>query len=357
MYKHSKQLDFTGQPIFTGIDTGKKSWEVSIMTQEFEHKTFHTTPRVEAVVNYLHRHFPGGTYKCVYEAGCLGYWIQEQFQARGVETIVVSPADVPTMGKERIRKNNRVDARKLARGLRSGDLEGIYVPCPQAQQDRTLVRMRASLVKKQTRVKNQIKALLSFYGVVLPEDICDKYWSRRYLSWIEAWANQRGNQAYSMSLLLGELAGLRAMILEVSRKIRTLSRTEHYRQPVDLLVSIPGISTLSAMILLTELIDISRFENRNHLRSYIGIVPGENSTGEQETLTGLTPRRNPFLRTLIIEAAWVAVRKDPALTLTFQQLRARMKKNEAIIRIARKLINRIWYVLTQRQAYQLGVVE
>ena len=147
------------------------------------------------------------------------------------------------------------------------------------------------------------------------------------------------------------------MILEVSRKIRTLSRTDHYRQAATLLVSIPGISTLSAMILLTELIDISRFKTPNHLRSYIGIVPGENSTGEEETLTGLTPRRNPFLRTLLVEAAWVPVRKDPALILTFTQLSARMKKNEAIIRIARKLSNRIWYVLTQGQPYQLGVVE
>ncbi|HKI45622.1 MAG TPA: IS110 family transposase [Balneolales bacterium] len=357
MYRHSKKLDFTGQPIFTGIDTGKKSWEVCIMTQEFEHKTFHTTPRVEAVVSYLHRHFPGGTYKCVYEAGCLGYWIQEQFLERGVETIVVSPADVPTKGKERVRKNNRVDARKLARGLRSGDLEAIYIPSRQAQQDRTLVRMRASLVKKQTRVKNQIKALLTFYGVVLPEDICDTYWSRRYLSWLETWANQGGNQGYAMSLLLRELAGLRAMILEVSRKIRDLSRTDRYRQAATLLVSIPGVSTLSGMILLTELIDISRFENCNQLRSYIGIVPGENSTGEEESITGLPPRRNPFLRTLIIEAAWVAVRKDPAMILAFTELSARMKKNEAIIRIARKLVNRIWYVLTRNQPYQLGVVE
>jgi len=79
---------------------------------------------------------------------------------------------VPTKGKERVRKNNRVDARKLARGLRSGDLEAIYVPCRQAQQDRTLARMRASLAGKQTRVKNQIKATLAFYGAVLPEDIC-----------------------------------------------------------------------------------------------------------------------------------------------------------------------------------------
>ena len=197
MYKHSKQLDFTGQTIFTGIDTGKKSWQVSIMTQEFEHKTFHTTPRVEAVLSYLHRHFPGGTYKCVYEAGGLGFWIQEQFQARGVETIVVSPVDVPTKGKERIRKNNRVDARKLARGLRSGDLEGIYVPSPQAQQDRTLVRMRANLVKKQTRVKNQTKAMLAFYGVVLPEDICDNYWSARYIAWIEEWAGTQANQGWA----------------------------------------------------------------------------------------------------------------------------------------------------------------
>ncbi|HKI46816.1 MAG TPA: hypothetical protein VKA08_15915 [Balneolales bacterium] len=87
LYKHSKELDFTGQPIFTGIDTGKKSWDVSITTQQFEHKTFNTATQVEAVVSYLHRHFPGGAYKSVYEAAAWAtgsrnsFWSEESSQS------------------------------------------------------------------------------------------------------------------------------------------------------------------------------------------------------------------------------------------------------------------------------------
>lgn len=82
-----------------------------------------------------------------------------------MDSIVVNPGDVPTKESEKARKNNKIDTRKLARSLRSGDLHGIYVPSREAQEDRSLVRMRQTLVKKQTRVKNEIKAFLLFYGV------------------------------------------------------------------------------------------------------------------------------------------------------------------------------------------------
>lgn len=111
------------------------------------------------------------------------------------------------------------------------------------------------------------------------------------------------------------------------------------------------------MMIMTEIIDISRFKKVDNFRSYFGVAPGEDSTGEEETITGLTQIRNKVLRTVIIEPAWVAVRKDPALMMAFAKLSKRMKKNEAIIRIAKKMINRLWYVLKNKNPYQIGVVE
>lgn len=122
-------------------------------------------------------------------------------------------------------------------------------------------------------------------------------------------------------------------------------------------MSIPGFGTISAMMIMTEIIDISRFKKVDNFRSYFGVAPGEDSTGEEETITGLTQIRNKVLRTVIIEPAWVAVRKDPALMMAFAKLSKRMKKNEAIIRIAKKMINRLWYVLKNKNPYQIGVVE
>ena len=109
------------------------------------------------------------------------------------------------------------------------------------------------------------------------------------------------------------------------------------------------------MILLTELVDIHRFKGLDHLASYVGLVPGEHSSGETAIITGISMRRNPFLRTVLIESAWVAARKDPALTAAFTDLAKRMPKNKAIVRIARKLLNRIRFVLLHQTEYQYSV--
>ncbi|HEY9167065.1 MAG TPA: IS110 family transposase [Candidatus Kryptonia bacterium] len=257
-----------------------------------------------------------------------------------------------------MRKTNPVDARKLARSLRNGEIKGIYVPSKQAREDRALVRMRHVFIKKQTRVKNQIKSFLFFHGIKLPEDIDERYWSLRFIKWLDTLTdNEQSSGSYALKMLMEELKNLRKMILEVTEKIRRLSQEERYKEDAANVVTMPGFSTVSAMTVLTEIVDINRFETRFKLRAYFGIVPGQHSTGDDETVTGLTPMRNAMLRNIIVEGSWIAVRKDPALTIAFTQLTKRMKKDEAIIRIARKMIDRLWYVLKNKKAYQIGVVE
>lgn len=356
MQTQGVRLDFTGQHIYVGLDIGKKSWKTTILTEDLEHKTFTQPPQVGVLVNYLKRSFPGAKYHCAYEAGYFGFWIHDQLQREGVDCLVVNPADVPTKHKEQTTKTNKVDARKLARSLRNGELDPIYVPKRASLEDRSLVRMRCGFVKKQTRCKNQIKALLRFYGITIPDDIGDKHWSRRFINWIESVALERSTGDGALKALLGELGHLRQTIADLTKKLRHLATEEHYKTMVSNLVTIPGISTLTAMVFLTELIDINRFKTLDHLASYVGLVPGQDSTGEAEKITDISPRRNPFLRVLIIEASWVAVRKDPALMASFNKLASRMPKNKAIVRIARKLLNRIRYVLKNQKPYQLCVV-
>jgi transposase len=86
------------------------------------------------------------------------------------------------------------------------------------------------------------------------------------------------------------------------------------------------------------------------------LVPDIRSSSETEYATGITFRRNAALRALLIESSWIAVRKDPALTMVFNKLSARMKKTKAVVHIARKLLNRIRFVLKNRQKYVLAVV-
>lgn len=355
MQKNTR-IDFTGQEIYVGLDTGKKSWEVCILTEELEHKRFSQPPAPEVLVGYLHKNFPGAKYRCVYEAGYFGFWIHDALKEQGVDCVVTHPADVPTKDKERRNRNDRVDARKLARNLRNQELTPLYVPVRSALEDRSLVRTRTQMVKKRTRCKNQIKAFLSFYGYPIPDELVKSHWSRHFINWLESLEFQQDSGKQSLQTLLEELKYLRQSIAYVTKQIRALAKQEPYRTQVKLLTSIPGISTLSAMILLTEIVDINRFKGLDELASYVGLTPGEDSSGEQERTTGISHRRNAYLRGVLIECSWIAARRDPALLMAFGKLSKRMPKNRAIVRIARKLLNRIRYVLKHQEPYEPCVV-
>jgi Transposase len=138
----SSRLDFTGQPIYIGLDVHKKSWSVSIFSKHGEYRTFNQPPEVDKLLHYLRHHFPGGDYRSVYEAGYCGFWIHDPLREQGVQCLVVNPADIPTKNKERRTKRDRIDCRKLGRSLRNGEIEGIYVPSRSKLEDRTLIRTR-----------------------------------------------------------------------------------------------------------------------------------------------------------------------------------------------------------------------
>jgi transposase len=342
-----------GQRIYSGIDVSKKSWRVSIMIGSHYYRAFTQVPEPEALCRYLQKHFPRAEYHSVYEAGYCGYWIDRQLKALHINNIVVHPADVPTSDKEHRRKNDPVDSRKLARSLSQGELTPLYVPSEEAEHDRSLVRMRQAFVKKQTRCKLQIKSLLAFSGISVPADCNERYWSRRYIAWLQQLRFSSESGSLALQALLQELVSLRSQILELTRAIRDLSRTPRYQASVVLLRTIAGISQMSAMMFLTELVDIRRFHSSDHLASYVGLVPDEHSSGDEQHLGRVSRRRNSRLRAQLIESAWVAVHADPVLASDFEALSRRMPKTKAIIRIARKLLNRIRYVLLQRQPYRI----
>jgi transposase len=212
------------------------------------------------------------------------------------------------------------------------------------------------MVKKQTQCKNQIKSLLAFYGIYIEEEKIQSYWSRNYIEWIEFSTKQKGSATIAFNSLLKELKDLRSNILEITKQIRLLSRTERYLEKVRLLQSIPGISMLSAITILTEIGDIRNFNTLDKFNGYIGLIPGEHSSGERENKGGMLHRGNKALKHIIIESSWIAVRKDPSLILSYKDYIKKHKKTKAIIKIARKLVNRIRFVLINQKEYQLSVV-
>ena len=359
MLTQSTGLDFKGQNFFIGIDLHLKSWTVTILTDHLYHKTFTQPASPEVLSDYMKRNFPGGNYYSVYEAGFSGFWAHHKLHGLGIRNIVVNPADVPTMQKEQVQKDDPVDSRKLARSLRSGDLKPIYVPSPAALEDRSLVRARATLVKDLTRFKQRIKSFLYFYGIPYPREFEKQgsHWSKRFMDWLEGGAlTQYEPGAQALEVLIKEAKQQRVLLLETTRKIRLLAKEERYAKNMALMRSIPGVGFVAAITFMTEVIDIGRFENTDYLAGLAGLVPNRHNSGPNKKDGEMTFRGNNALRKALIESSWVAVRLDPALSLSYHSYIRRMEPNKAIVRIARKVLNRIYYVLKNKESYVRGIV-
>lgn len=355
-----KALNFNGENIYVGMDVHKNSIRVSILSDTSVLKGFTSPPDPDAVVNHLHRHYPGASYYSVYEAGFCGLWIHNRLIQLGVHNIVVNPLDVPCNGKERERKSDPVDAARLARSLRSGELEGIYIHRRQTLHDRSLLRLRSGGTKDMTRLKNRIKGMLHYYGVsfAVGMEPAGRSWSGRFMRWLKEEVLPSGVIAQqAFSLLLEEYEEKRKRQALILRKIRELSRGAVYRENMKYIQSVCGIGLPSAMHLLVNIEDISRFESRDKFAGFMGFVPSSHDSGEKKTNGPITRRAPSELRGMLIECAWVAMRHDPALSLKYTQLRRRMDENKAIIRIARKLCNRIYYVLKNKTTYVSGVLQ
>jgi len=354
--KQGRQLDFTGQNIFVGMDVHKKSWKISIRSEQMELRTFSQSPSVKILSDHLKQNYPLANYHVVYEAGFCGFGYQRKFAEEGINCIIVHPADVPTSDKDKQRKSDTVDCRKLGQTLSKGQLTGIYIPSIGQQDDRGVIRVYQQMVKDQTRFKNRIKSWLAFQGIDIPGDDEHKYWSNNFVRWLKN-ISLTPSARIHLDILIQGYEQARAMVLTATRQVRALSQQTRYRGMIKLIRSVPGIGEITALLIITEIGDIHRFKTLDNLCDYIGFVPRVHGSGEKETTLGLTHRGHHALREKFIEASWTAVRLDPAMTLAFNTYCKRMKKNRAIIKIAKKLLNRVRYVLKNKKAYVPAVVK
>lgn len=358
MKNEVKTICFKGQKIYVGIDVHLKSWTVTVLLLHTFIKTFSQNPSAKELANYLRRNFPDGDYCSAYEAGFCGFVPHRELGSEGIQNIIVNAADIPTTDKERKQKEDRRDSLKIAKSLRSGDLMGIHVPPIGMVEFRSLVRFRKTTVKDIGRNKSRIKSYLYFNGISIPRELdgASKYWSARFTKWLSTVELTTPEGKMVLEKILGTVQHLRKDLLEVNRKLRKVAKEGVYSKFLQLLLSIPGIGLVSAVTLLSELDNITRFMNLDRLCSYVGLVPSTRSSGENDGTGRITKRSNQHLRTVLIECAWVAVKQDPALSLRFSELCQRMKKNDAIVRIAKKLLNRIRYVMKNETKYVYAVV-
>lgn len=227
-------------------------------------------------------------------------------------------------------------------------------------ETRTLLRSRDAIVRDLSWMKQRIKSLLYFYGISYPVEFTNNgtHWSRRFMRWLREDVSLSTSVGMDgLTLLLDSADNQRKLLLDATRKLRQLSRMEQYALDYGLLRSVPGVGMITALSLLAEIEDIKRFSSSDMLAGYIGLVPTSHDSGDKIKTGEMTFRGQMQLRSKLIECSWLAARIDPALHMAFLKLTGRMEPNKAIVRIARKVLNRIFYVLKYRKEYECSVVK
>jgi len=349
--------NFKNVNFYIGIDTHLKNWTVTIRSTGIELKTFSMNPSASELNIYLNKHYPNGNYNIVYEAGFAGFSIYRNFKELGLSCIVVNPSDIPSTNKEKVIKRDPSDSRKLSRELENGSLKAIYVPDIVSEELRSLMRLRFRYVQQQTRLKNRIKGFLHNYGIAIPKEyLSNTRWSKNFITWLENLQLTTEAGSFVLTDLVTQLKENRDGLKEILRQLRKESRKEHIAPIIKVLCSVPGIAFITAMTLYTEIIDINRFKNFDNLASFVGLVPSTYSSAETDYSRGITFRHNKFLRPLLIEAAWTAIRRDPAMSKKYFELCKNMSKQRAIIRIAKKLLRRIKHLWVEKEEYSFSLV-
>lgn len=338
--------------LYIGLDIHKKTWAVHFRTDISDPRSMTMPAEAQKLAAYVHHHFSNHQVAITYESGCCGFSAARYFKELGWGVTIVNAADIPRIQKQQFQKTDRIDSTMLCRHLQQDQLKAIYIPTEAQDQLRSLVRHRNTVVRQIRQVKLQIKSMLLYHGIVIPPQYDNANWSKAFLAWLQnlKWAFRPA--AYSMESKLRILIHLHKEYLDCANELRSYCRTQH-KKDYYLLTSIPGIGGYLAASVLAELGDLRRFKNEDELSAYIGMIPSMRNSGSTEKTIGITPRGQSLIRSYLIEAAWVAIRRDPEMQSYYRKHFGKNIKN-VIVKVAHKLVKRMLSVIKNERAYQIS---
>lgn len=341
--------------LYIGLDMHKRSWSISMQTDLFFHKSYSMPAEPNQLFEYVEHHFSDHEVHLVYEAGCCGFHAARYFLNLGWNVLVINPADIRRSDKDRYQKTDKIDARNLSNQLKLGVLKGIYIPTVEQEQLLSLARHRSQLTRKLRQCKSHIKSMLLFHGKVIPPQFDNSNWTHDFLNWLRSveFENPMGTYALHSKIQLYEF--VKSAYLESANQLRAYCR-KHHKEDYYLLKSIPGIGGFLASVIIAECGDIRRFTNENQFASFIGLVPGIHASGESEKSMGITPRSRSQLRSYLIEAAWVAIRKDPSMQAYYRKHIGKNPKT-IIVKVAHKMSRRILSVIKNQKMYEINHIQ
>jgi transposase len=287
---------------YVGIDAHKKDLFVAmLMGTEKTPVTWQLANEPKAVhrlVRKLERETPGPI-RAFYEAGPCGYALQRQMTTARVSCDVIAPALIPRKPGDRV-KTNRRDARKLAELGRAGLLTAVQPPTAEDEAVRDLARARDDAREDLQRCRHRLGKLLLRRGL----HFSGRNWTTAHRRWVDQLTWTHAAERVVVDDYLLAIDQVAARLQELDDRLAEIAETEPYRERVGWLRCFRGIDTLTAMLILAELHDFRRFPSAPALMAYLGLVPGEDSSGEKHRRGRITRTGNALVRRLLVETAW-----------------------------------------------------
>jgi len=356
---------------YLGLDVHKDSIAVSIAPQNSTEVRRYgiiggTLGAVDNLLKKLSK--PGLELRLVYEAGPCGFVLCRHLRSKGIHCDLVCPSLIPRKASDRV-KTDRRDADQLARLYRAGELTPINVPDQEDEAIRDLIRARTAAVHDQRRARNRLKGFLLRLGFRYTGKTSWNDAHKRYLSGL---LMPRPAQQIAFQEYIHAIDDATERVARLNTAVLDALPSWKWEPVVRAFMTLRGLQELSAMTLIAEAGDLSRFENPRSLMHFFGLTPSEHSSGDKRVQGGITKGGNAHCRHVMTEAAWhyrlkplvseamqkrqehqskevrlIAWKAQQRLHKRFKQLAVRKKSVVAVTAVARELVGFVWAIACQ----------
>lgn len=337
------------QSLYIGLDVHQRTSTYCVLDTQGRHlRTTTVKGRWDRLVQQLRQMARSHRLIVAYEAS-LGYGtLYDQLAGFCQKVTVAHPGQLRLIFRAK-RKNDRIDARKIATLLFMDQLPIVHVPTIDVRAWRELIEFRTSLIHKRTRCKNGLRALLRSHGLAKP--INAGYWTRAGVAWLAGVGLPTAQASLRRDILIDELEHLDRQVKRVTDE---LDRLAQGHPGLTLLRTIPGIGPRTAEAFVAYIDDPHRFAKVRCIGSYLGLTPSQDSSASVNRLGRITKQGPATLRRLLVEAAWRGIEHDSALRQTFERVAAGKaeRRKIALVAVAHKMARIMLAILKTGCTYQ-----
>ncbi len=285
--------------------------------------------------------------KVVIESTANWYWLYDLLTEHQIPVVVSNPVKTKAIASARI-KNDKLDSHMLAQLLRANFLATVHVSSQRTRQLKELLRHRSKLVRDMVRMKNRIHNIMAKNNVTVPTS--DLFGKRGldFLMHVQLPSYQR----HQVDTYLTLYQQLKAHTEVLTKQVKHYALDDPMAQ---LLMTIPGVGPITAMFMVAEIEDISRFKSYRHLSSYAGLVPRLDASADKQRMGRITKQGSAYLRTALVEAAQAATRTKSRLNIFFRRRIVRSGYQKAIVATAHKIIQYAFYILRDQTPYRENI--